>query len=595
MGGLALPPDLAPWAALALLAVTFALFAAERRPPEVIAFGAAAVALALGLAETGDLLAAAANPAPATIAAMFVLSAALVRTGALDAAAAGMTRLARHRPRAALAGFFVAAAAASAVMNNTPVVMALIPIAIALARQIGESPGRILIPLSYSVILGGTLTMVGTSTNLMVDGAAQARGLAPFGFLEILPLGLGVLAAGGAFMALAGRRLLPEREPEGERARVGARSWIAELSVPAGSPLVGRGAAAVDALEHGRARLIDVLRGDVSLRRDLSAVRLEAGDRVVLRAEEAALRGWREGAAKALAAPGLEPGAARRSVLVEALVGPRSRARGMRADDLGWRRAYGVYPLALHREGEDHARPGEVPLVAGDILLLDGAAADIERLAQVQRLTLLSPSGARAFRRGKAPVAVGALAAVIGLSALGVAPILPLALVAAALVLGAGCLDAEEGIEAMDGRLLLLIVSMLTLGTAVERSGALALLIEAARPLLGAGSPLLALALIYAMTSVLTEAVTNNAVAALMTPVAIGAAESLGLDPRPFVVAVMFGASASFATPIGYQTNTLVARAGGYRFVDFLRVGVPMNLIAGAATVLLIPLLWPLE
>jgi di/tricarboxylate transporter len=282
-------------------------------------------------------------------------------------------------------------------------------------------------------------------------------------------------------------------------------------------------------------------------------------------------------------------------MVVEVLVGPTARVLGRTLGELRWRRRYGVYPIGLHREGAAlDDRLEATPLEVGDTLLLDGASADIVRLAEDVGLSSLSPSAARAYRRAKAPIAIGVLVCVVLLATFDVAPILPLALIGVAIVLLTRCLEADEGVGAMDGRLLLLVVSMLALGAALDRSGALLLVVDALTPVLAAASPLLALALIYAVTSILTEAVTNNAVAVLVTPIAAGVAVNLGLDPRPFVVAVMFAASASFATPIGYQTNTLVYNAGGYRFSDFLRIGVPMNIIAGTVTVLLIPMFWPL-
>jgi di/tricarboxylate transporter len=240
------------------------------------------------------------------------------------------------------------------------------------------------------------------------------------------------------------------------------------------------------------------------------------------------------------------------------------------------------------------ARLEDTPLAVGDTLLLEGSTDDLKRLTDDQRLTPVSASAARAFRRGKAPIAIAVLVSVVVLAALDVAPILALALIGAAIVLATGCVDADEGLAAVDGRLLLLIVSMLVIGAALDRTGAVELIVDAIAPFLAAGSPLIALALVYAVTSILTELVTNNAVAVLMVPIAAGIAVSIGVDPRPFLVAVMFGASASFATPIGYQTNTLVYNAGGYRFTDFLKVGLPMNVIAGCVTVFVIPLIWPL-
>jgi di/tricarboxylate transporter len=280
---------------------------------------------------------------------------------------------------------------------------------------------------------------------------------------------------------------------------------------------------------------------------------------------------------------------------VEVLITPGCKMVGRSLGALRLRRRYGVYVLAVHRRNQNIGlQLDDLVVRVGDTLLLEGAPGDIQRLAADTELVDISQPSARAYRRSHAPIAIAALVAIVVLAAIGVAPILLLSILAVALVLITRCIDADEAFSFIDGRLLALIFSMLAIGAALQSSGAVRLIVDALAPSLGMVPPFLVVWAIYLLTSVLTELVSNNAVAVVVTPIAIGLADAMGIDARPLVVAVMVAASASFATPIGYQTNMLVYGPGGYRFTDFMRVGIPLNLTVGLLASALIPVIWPL-
>ncbi|MBD3788414.1 MAG: SLC13 family permease [Sphingomonadales bacterium] len=578
--------------ALAIVLWMFVMFLRERVPPEVVAMAGAALMLVLGLVPYKVATEALSNSAPWTIAFMFLIMGALVRTGALEAMTSYAEAHISARPVTTVIFLFALTMVASGVMNNTPVVAVMIPVFIQVARKLGVSPSRFLMPLSYFTVMGGMLTLIGTSTNILVDGVVRKDGMEPFSIFEILPLGLTVALVGSVFMAVFAKHLVPERQSMsfllGQRPKM---KYFTEVAIPENSGLIGAEVLGVDVFKREGVRVIDVLRGDASLRRDLPGTVLQAGDRVVLRTEMAELLGMQQN-------PDLKMVDKLSSVqteTVEVLISPGCRMIGRSLGELRLRRRYGVYVLAAHRRNQNIGRQlDDLVVVVGDTLLLEGAPEDIARLAADMDLVDVSKPTTRAYRRSHMPLAVGALLAVVALSALEVAPIMALAMVAVAVLLVFRSIDADEAFSFIDGRLLAMIFSMLVVGEGLDESGAVKLIVDAIAPFLAELPPLAALFAVYFLGLTLTEFLSNNAVAVIYTPIAVQLAHALGLDPRPFAVAVMFSASVAFATPIGYQTHMMVYGPGGYRFSDFLRLGIPMDIVTGLTACLVIPLIWPL-
>mgnify|MGYP002619961128 CR=1 FL=1 len=586
----------AGWLALALLGVMLAVFATERFPPEMVAIGAVAVFLVLGLLDSSSMVGALANAAPLTIACMFVISAALVRTGAILEVSRFVQRTAGSS-RILVIGFtFTLTVLVSAFMNNIPVVMILIPVITGIARDLNLAPSKLLLPLSYCAIMGGTCTLIGTSTNLVVDGAARQAGLEPFGIFEISIVGLVVAVTGMIYLAIFAPRLLPDRKDFSFLDGATESRFITDARIPDGSSLIGRRPDDVPFLKLRDLRLLDVVRDSQTLRHDIDQIELRAGDRLVLESPMSEVLSLHRDGEVRVGSEDLDDVSESTATLVEAVVGPGSRLTGAPLKSYRLRRRFGVYVVAVHRHGgEINEHIGRIRLNPGDSVLLEGKPEDINRMSRELGLVDVAKPEDQAFRRERAPIAIATLVGVVVLAALNIMPIVGLAVIGVAIVLFSGCLDPEEAFDSIDWRILALIVAMLAIGAALDRAGSISLIVEVARPVLSVAPPIVLLALVYAVTSFLTETVTNNAVAIVVTPVAAALAIAAGLDPRPFVVAVMFAASASFATPIGYQTNTLVYGPGHYRFMDFVKIGVPLNVIMLVVAVVMIPLIWPLE
>ncbi len=581
----------------ALVLAVFIAFIWEKYPPEVIALASSAILMVVGILDTSEFLSVFSSSAPMTIAMMFIISAALERTGVLQIISNILKRSADGSYLRSLFVIMFFSMISSAFMNNTPIVIMLTPVVISLAASINMAPSKLLIPLSFASIFGGTLTLVGTSTNILMSTVASEHGQPEIGMFEMTLPALFFVAVGFTYMMILSRFLLPDRyslanivssQPE--------RKFIAEILIPADSDHIGKPVKDFSLPVEG-ASIIDMVRRNISVRRRMKDLEIRAGDRFILKTDASELLSLKEDGQVEFSSSlpqGLEPVTASESLLMEASINEKSNLMGRRLVDLGLARKYGVYVIAIHRNDENLNEDFEsIKLKFGDTLLLEGPAEGIKRLLEDGNIINLTEPQDRPIRRSKAPIAFITIIGIMVLAAMNVLPIAGLAIIGATIVMITRCVDPDEAFDAIDWRILFLIFGMLGLSLGMEKTGAAELLVGAVVGITDNIGPVGLLFAVYVLTSLLTEMISNNAVAVLIGPLVIALAEQLGLDPRPFIMAVMFAASASFATPIGYQTNTFVYGAGGYKFKDFLKIGIPLNVIFALLATAVIPLFFP--
>lgn len=589
-------------AVLALVVAALVSFVWEKFPPDVVALCLFVVIAATGLVPTKDAFAVFSNPAPITVAAMFVLSAALLRCGALDYLSGAFEKAAILPYQLVIFLLMVLIAFVSAWINNTPVVVVFVPVVLSLARRMKIPASKFLIPVSYASVLGGNCTLIGTSTNLVVNGLLVEHELPGLGMFELASVGVPAAVIGALYLALLGKRLLPARESltstlsEEER-----REYMTEAFVPARSPLIGRSLRAAGLVKARGFRVIEVVRDGVAIHVDPATTALEEGDRFVLACRPS-------GIAQARSMPGfdftaeagLEQIASHEGVVFEGAVAPNSEIIGQSISELNFRQRFRVIVLAIHRGGENVREKLEtLPLQMGDILLMMGTEQAVNGLRQGDDIILFDrPPLPSLSRHKRIPLVLATIAAIVIGETMNIVPIHLGAIAGAVLMCLTGCIKPKEAYESIEWNLLFVIFGMLALGVAMQQSGAAAWLAQNVvagvdHIVTGPQKPLVMLGCVYLVTMILTELLSNNAVAALMVPIALSIATAAGLEARPFIIAVTIAASAAFATPIGYQTNTYIYGIGGYKFGDFVKIGIPLNILCFIVAMIAIPRVWP--
>ena len=580
------------WLTLAVMAGAVFLFVTEKLRVDVVALLVAVSLLVLGVVTLPEALSGFSNQATVMVAAMFVLSGALQRNGALVAVGDLLARI-RWKWLFLLVMMSLVAGVA-AFVNNTATVAVFLPLVLAATTANRWAPSKFLIPLSYISQAAGVCTLIGTSTNLLVDSMAREAGAIGFTLFEFAPLGIVFVGICMVYLMTVGRLLLPDRGVPGSATADHIGRYVAELLVPDGAAVVGRRRSEVLPDGNDDVTVLEILRHGTAVRGD--DVRVEAGDRLLLRGLWQDIDAVRKSMKLKFdhVARDLDGDITAERLHVEAMVAPGSHLIGHTLAGMRFGHTYRARVHGLHRRQLGIRQSlDQVPLHVGDVLLLDAPVKAIDDLRVDRGLIVLGARAQRKVDTTKATLSAIVMAAAIAAAALGWMSIVASALLGCVALVVLRLLDPDEAYEAIDWRVILLLAGIIPLGIALQKTGGAVLAADQLIKLVGHYGPTATLAAVYLMTSTLTEFMSNNASAVLLVPIAIATADSLGVDPKPFLIAVAFAASTSFATPISYQTNTMVYTAGNYRFSDFVKIGLPLNLIFLITATLLIPRFFP--
>jgi len=589
---------------LGVITLMFILFVMELFPLDVTALSILAVVLVLGYISPEEAISGFANPAVITIALLFVLSHALQKSGILEYMVIRLNKLTERSRFLGLFVFLISVALASAFVNNTAIVAIFIPLTIRLAQKYNLSPSKLLMPLSYIAIIGGTLTLVGTSTNLLVNSiyVNTIPSSPPLGMFEFAKFGLVMLVIGVAYLLIAVPFLIPSRTVTSSLTKsYHMGGYLTELKVSADSPLVGRTCKERAVNKNYDITVLDILRNGKLISKNIRDTFIHPEDILFVRGSlENFLRMKEVEKVTMLTDEKLTQDELIHddNTLVECLITNKTDLVGKSLMEINFRRRFGSFILAIRREGEIlRKKIAHVVLQAFDTLLIYGPIEKIKELSDSGDFIVLGEIEATLQKHKYWWVSVAVILGTVILAALGIVPILKGALIGAIFLLVIKVITANEAYQSINWQVIVLIAALIPLGIVIQKSGTAFWIATVLNDIANAFNPLVRptvmLSLVYLVTIILTEMTSNAATAIIMTPIAISAAQQMGLDPRTFVFAVCFAASASFITPIGYQTNLMVYGPGGYKFTDYVRVGLPLAIVLWCIATWLIPILWP--
>ena len=587
------------WIVTGIIAAALVLFASERVRPDVVGL---LVLLGLGLSGVigpAEAFSGFSNAAVITVAAMFVISAGMVEAGVPDAVAAALSRFGGRRVGVLTVMIILVVGIMSAFINNVAATVILIPAVISLARGASAAPSKLLIPLSFGSLLGGLTTLIGTPPNLLASEALSSAGLEPFGMFDFAPTGAAVLGVGLLYMVTIGRRLLPDRPgPDVAREVEQTREYLAELVIPADSPAVGKslrdlrwqaryGVAVAELTQEGRRN------------------RFPSATDVVYIGDVLLVEGEHEAVLRLTESDGLEFVAERRAAatlvdddeatLLELVAGPSFEGAGSTVRRMNFRLRFGGLVLGVWRQGQRIRRSiGNITLRPGDVMLVRMPNERVSELARSRDFIVLEQRPRTVRPRPRMVVALAILVLMVGLAASGVAHISVTATLGVVLMLALRVIPYQRIYQVVEWRILVLIGTMIPLGTAMRTSGLASFIAESITDRIEFWGPIAVLAAIFLLTAILTQVMSNAAAVVLIAPIALQIAADLGISPYPVMMMVAISASTAFLTPIGHQANVLVYNSGGYKFFDFVRVGGPLTLLILLVSLAVVPVVWPL-